>query len=263
MQFWMGSQVGLNPLGRASARMLQLLHPGWDYCFYGDRDVKSFIADEFPEYEKVFQGFSLNIQRCDFFRYLYVYRFGGYYLDLDIILAEPLSELLPGRSLFPFDELTLSRHLREKHVMDWEIGNYGFGAHPGDPFLARIIENCVRSQQDPLWIEPMMRGVPRWFRGEIAVLNSTGPGMISRTLAESPDLHDNITILFPDDVNDQQCWHQFGRDGVHLVSGSWRDKGSFWRRKLAWKWEAWARREGEEASRRRGPKRSLPGLKAP
>lgn len=263
MQFWLGDWGGYDRLGKASAKMLQLLHPDWEYRFYGDSEVAAFVSKEFPQYESIFRRFRFNIQRCDFFRYLYVYRFGGFYFDLDVVLSEPIDRLLSAGAIFPFDELTLSRHLREVHSMDWEIGNYGFGAHPGNPFLERMIENCVRSQEDPQWIEPMMRGIPRWFRTELEVLNSTGPGMLSRTLAESPDLHGDITVLFPEDVNDSKSWHQFGKDGVHLVSGSWRDKGSFWRRKLAWKWEDWARRDGLEASRRLGPKRVLPGAGAP
>jgi hypothetical protein len=253
----------LPPLARASAVNLKLLHPAWDYCFYDDAAVLDFVATEFPEYVELFHRFPFKIQRFDFFRYLAVYRRGGFYFDLDVLLSEPLDVLLGHSSVFPFEELTLSRHLRDAHAMDWEIGNYAFGAAPGDPFLARVIENCVRSQRDPQWIEPMMRGIPRWFRPDFAVLNSTGPGMLSRTLAESPDLSAGVTVLFPDDVHDRRHWHQFGAFGTHLMEGSWRDHGSLLRRKIAWKWETWARRRGMETSRRLGPKRALPGPSQP
>src|SRR5439155_988054 len=84
-----------------------------------------------------------------------------------------------------------SRHL---HI-DWEIGNYAFGAAPGHPFLRAIIENCVRAQEDPAWVEPMMAGIPRPFRSGFDVLNTTGPGLVTRTLAENPQLARTVNVL--------------------------------------------------------------------
>ena len=238
----------LPPLGRASAMNLKLLHPDWEYRFFDDAQVLDFISTEFPEYVSVFQNFPYKIQRFDFFRYLAVSRLGGFYFDLDILLSKALDSLLENLSVFPFEEITLNRHLREKLDMTWEVGNYAFGACPEDPFLERVIENCVRSQQDQTWIKPMMVGIPRWFRADFEVLNSTGPGMLSRTLAESGELRNKVTILFPEDHSDRTTWHQFGLFGVHLMEGSWRDQGSFLRRKLAWRWEAWARKKAERAN---------------
>jgi hypothetical protein len=160
--------------------------------------------------------------------------------------------LLAGRCVFPFEELTLSRYLRRQYKMDWEIGNYGFGAVAGHPFLEAVIQNCIRAQRDSDWMEPMMQGIPRLFRAEFHVLNTTGPGLVSRTLAENPDLTEDMTILFPDDVCDEHTWHQFGNFGVHAQEGSWRSGGSYLRRRLANLWEAWARRRRLEESRHRG-----------
>ncbi len=253
----------LPPLARASAANLKLLHPTWEYCFFDDHAVLEFVTTEFPEFVSVFQQFPHKIQRFDFFRYLAVYRRGGFYFDLDVLLSEPLDPLLPHHAVFPFEELTLSRHLRENLAIDWEIGNYAFGAAPGDPFLGKVIENCVRSQKEPGWIDPMMRGIPSWFSRDFEVLNSTGPGMLSRTLAENPDLAAGVTVLFPEDVHDQKSWHHFGHYGIHWMEGSWRTQGSLLRRKMAWKWEAWARQRGMPASRQLGPKRSVPVAKNP
>ena len=84
-----------------------------------------------------------------------------------------------------------------RYKMDWEIGNYAFGAAAGHPFLEAVIENCVRAQRDPSWVKPMMRGLPHLFRSEYFVLNSTGPGLVSRTLAENPELAKTVTVPVP------------------------------------------------------------------
>lgn len=250
-----GKSRSLSPLAKAAATNLKLLHPDWEYTFFDDEDVRRFVQIEFPHYRTVFDKFFSPIQRVDFFRYLAVYHFGGFYFDLDVLLSNNLSELLDKQCVFPFEELTLSRFLRERHGMDWEIGNYGFGAAPAHPFLEAVIENCVRAQRDPDWLKPMLAGIPRILRSEYYVLNTTGPGLLSRTLAENPDIAQLVTVLFPDDVCDTAKWHKFGTFGVHLMNGSWRPKGGYPYRRLAGWWELRLRRRLLRQSARLGPRR--------
>ena len=253
-----GKSRNLPLLAKAATANLKCLNPEFEHRFFDDREVSGFIQFEFPEYREVFESFPFNIQRYDFFRYLAVFRLGGFYFDTDVFFATGLHELLAHRCVFPFEELTLSRYLRRQYQMDWEIGNFGFGAEAGHPFLGAVIQNCIRAQRDPDWAEPMMQGIPRPFRAEFYVLNTTGPGLVSRTLAENPDLAEDVTILFPDDVCDERTWHQFGKLGVHAQEGSWRSKNSYLRRRLANLWEEWARGRGMSESRRHGKTRSAP-----
>lgn len=212
---------------------IRLLNPDYEYLFFDDERVRTFIEQEFPQYREAFDFFRFPIQRYDFFRYLAIYRYGGFYFDLDVLLASGLSGLLESGCVFPFEGLTYSHFLRTHHKMDWQIGNYAFGAAPGHPFLEAIIGNCVRAQKEPSWVKPMMRGVPALSGAEFFVLNTTGPGLISRTLAENVELAKTVTVLFPDDVCDVRNWNRFGDLGVHFMEASWRAPKSFLRRKLA------------------------------
>jgi mannosyltransferase OCH1-like enzyme len=241
---------------QAMAASLKLLHPDYDYCFFDDDDVDAFVRREFPEYRRVFDGFASNIQRFDFFRYLAVYRLGGFYFDLDVVLAHELTPLLPAGCVFPFEGLTFSRLLR-RLGMDWELGNYAFGASAGHPFLAAAIDNCVTAQQQPAWLTPMLAGVPPLSRAEHRILYTTGPGLLSRTLAENPAFSTQMTVLFPDDVCDLAGWNGFGGFGVHLMEGSWRPGVGFLRRRLAQKWEARVRDSIIQQSRLLGKTRRL------
>ena len=256
-----GKSRQLPPLARAAVKNLQLLHPEWEYLFFDDNDVERFIATDFPEYQTVFDSFPHRIQRFDFFRYLAVLRLGGFYFDLDVFLSEPLDDLLSHRCVFPFEELTLNRFLRHEYGMDWEIGNYAFGAAANDPFLAAIVRNCVRAQTDPTWAAPMLRGIPAPFRSRFEVLNTTGPGLITRTLAEHARAPGDVTVLYPNDVCDSRNWHHFGRYGVHLMEASWRDRGNFLSQKAALLWENWSRRRLLAQSRAIGQTRTLPVAK--
>lgn len=243
---------------QASAQNARLLHPAYEYCFFDDAAIAAFLDAEFPQYRTAFSQFPLPIQRFDFFRYLVIYRRGGFYLDLDVYLAKPLDDLRAHAAVFPFEELTLSSYLRQDLQHDWELGNYAFGAEAGHPFLAAIIENCLRALTDPTWAQRMYADIPQAFRAQFIATNTTGPGLVTRTLAENPALATSLAVLFPDDVCHPDTWHRFGDYGAHLMSSSWRTPDNIWRRRLARWWEARRRRHGEYCSRTRGPLRPGP-----
>src|SRR5579884_1822623 len=227
-----GKSADLSLLCKAAVANVRLLNPGFEYLFFDDANVEKFIDSEFPEYRPVFDSFAVPIQRYDFFRYLAVYRLGGFYLDTDVLLVSCLEDLLGFGCVFPFEELTIQAFLREQYGMDWEIGNYAFGAAAGHPFLGAVIQNCVRAQAEPDWAGVMTRSLPRLLRQELEVIYTTGPGLVSRTLAEHSGAAEEVRVLFPHDVCDKKCWNLFGDYGVHLGSGSWRTAHGRWKKRL-------------------------------
>src|SRR4249919_2954957 len=79
---------------QASLASVKLLHPDFEFMLFNEERMNAFMEEEFPEYRQTISSFPLPIQRFDFFRYLAVYRLGGFYFDLDIFLARDLSPLL-------------------------------------------------------------------------------------------------------------------------------------------------------------------------
>jgi len=244
-------------LAKAAATNLRLLNPDFEYLFFDDAQVEEFIDAEFPQYRPVFDSFSVRIQRYDLFRYLAVYRLGGFYFDTDVLLASSLEDLLEFSCVFPFEHLSIHKFLFNKYGMDWEVGNYGFGAAAGHPFLGAVIKNCVRTQQHPEWVEPMMKSIPRIFHRELFVLATTGPGLVSRTLAEYPGACDQVKVLFPEDVCDPNSWYCFGAYGVHLQVGTWKKRKGLVPRVVHRLWESTTRKALLKESHKRGAKRSL------
>lgn len=256
IQVWGQGERDLSLLSRAAMANVRLLHPDYEYLFFDDKSIDAFTSKYFPEYRGVFQSFQLPIQRYDFFRYLAVYRFGGFYLDLDVLLAANLDPLLSLECVFPFEELTVNTLLRRRYGMDWEVANYAFGAESGNPFLKAVIDNCVRAQVEPKWTAPMMESIPRLFRGDFRAFYSSGPGLVTRTLAENPGLADRVEVLFPGDVRDQSQWHNFGGFGVHLMRGSWIDRKRVLHRKMLRFWIEGRRRRLFRESQALGPARA-------
>jgi inositol phosphorylceramide mannosyltransferase catalytic subunit len=248
----------LRPLERAATATVKLHNPAFEYLFFDDAQVEHFIDTEFPEYRPLIEAFPARIQRYDFFRYLAIYKLGGFYFDTDVFLTTGLGALLKHSCVFAFEELSLNRALREQHGMDWEMANYAFGAAPGHPFLRAVIENCVRAQRDAAWTNAIMQPIPRVLRKEFRVLYTTGPGLVSRTFAQyqSPDMP--VHVLFPDDVCDENNWNLFGSYGVHVHQGSWRQSGSLLSRKLLAAWRARERGIALKQARERGARRATP-----
>lgn len=249
--------LDLSLIEKAAVANVKLLHPDFEYLFFDDEQVAKFIEKEFPEYIDVFRSFLVPIQRVDFFRYLAVYRLGGFYLDMDVFLASRVSDLLNEGCVFPFEALTINAFLRQEHNMDWEVGNYAFGARAGHPFLRAVIENCVRAQKDSKWANVMAKHLPRVFRQEYHVLYTTGPWLLSRTLAEFPQADKQVKVLFPEDVCDSRYWNQLGQFGIHLMGGSWRKQRRFLKRRLQGYWELFLLKKAMKESRKRGKHRTL------
>ena len=250
-----GKNLNLSIKEKAASENVKLLNPDYEYLFFTDEDIQGFIRTYYPEYEKVFLTFPYAIQRIDFFRYLAIYQLGGFYFDLDVFLASSLDDLLDSACVFPFEELTVNGFLKNEHGMDWEIGNYAFGAAPKHPFLLAIIKNCLRAQEEPEWADRMLRTFPRMLYDRYYVLCTTGPGLITRTLAEFPNAAEHVRVLFPDNVCDPKTWHNFGTYGVHMMEGTWLRRKGLFNRLYTRIWDAWMMnkilREGMQGGRTR------------
>lgn len=256
VQIW-GGRRELSLLSKAASANVRLLNPEYEYLSFDDNRMESFVDEHFPEYRAVYHSFRYPIQRFDFFKYLAIYKFGGFYFDLDVFFARSLNDLLEFSCVFPFDELTTYSYLRNICGMDWEIGNYAFGAVAGHPFLKEVINNCVKAQREPEWVQPMVRPIPKIFREKFRVLCSTGPGLISRTLAEYPDAAIHVKVLFPENVVDQSKWHQFGSYGIDLRKRTWGKRKNVVIRLLNRRWENRVVKEAIRIGNKNGPMRTL------
>ena len=185
---------------------------------------------------------------------------GDSILTSTFFFAKSLSALLEYGCVFTFEELTIYEFLRRRHNMDWEIANYGFGASAEHPFLKEIIINCAKSQLEPEWAAEMLSSIPFFFQKEFKILCTTGPGMVTRTLAENLHIAKTVKLLFPDDVRDKSNWHCFGDIAVHLQSASWRSRKDFIKRKLSGYWEIMTRKKLYKKSCLLGECRSIDSL---
>jgi inositol phosphorylceramide mannosyltransferase catalytic subunit len=244
-------------LARAAVANIRLLNPSFEYQFFTDDGIEEFLKKYFPEYYEIFHEFLYPIQRIDFFRYLAIYHYGGFYFDTDVFLASGLEDLLDFGCIFPFEELTVNSFLQKEYGMDWEIGNYAFGASSRHPFLNAIIQNCIKAQKEPEWAYQMLRSIPRMFHDRYYVFCTTGPGIVTRTLAEYPDAAKHVKVLFPENVCDPKSWHRFGSHGVHLMEGSWLNRRGIVYKLYTRAWDTWMMKKVLREGMKQGKSRKM------
>jgi hypothetical protein len=183
LQTWRTSS--LPPKFHAAARRVRQLHPDFAYVLFTDEDIVSFVRERCPSWRALFESLAhAPIQRVDLFRYLATYHYGGFYLDLDVHLAQPLHVLLGHRAVFPFERLvegTAHASLRTSTSSSTLVGQYAFGACAGHPFLLAILRSVAKAHTDPAWARVPVAPPDG---DDKTVLYTTGPALVTRAFFE-------------------------------------------------------------------------------
>jgi hypothetical protein len=116
------------------------LHPDYKYMFWTDEDNYEFVKHEYPDMLGLYESIPTPVMKCDFIRYLIIYHYGGYYVDLDVMCHKNLTYL-------PIDPTLHDVVLTEEHpshgiefAMNQIITNWFMGCKINDPFMKEIIE---------------------------------------------------------------------------------------------------------------------------
>ena len=194
---------------------IKKLNPTYEYIFFKDENMDKFLIDNYPEYYETYKKLPLNIQKMDFFRYVVLYHYGGFYFDLDIQGLEPLDELLNYNCVFPIDEIihknmcSASRFNNFcKNKMDFLLGQYAFACTPKNEFVKLLVDVIHKNVDN--YIKTY---VPN---SDFYVYTTTGPDYVTGLYMNYPK-KDDITILH---------YHKrqyFGKYGKHDYAGTWKN----------------------------------------
>lgn len=69
-------------------------NPSYEYILWDDADNLAFVKEKFPWFLPTYQGYDVEIKRADAIRYMFLYTYGGIYVDMDFECLKPLDELL-------------------------------------------------------------------------------------------------------------------------------------------------------------------------
>jgi mannosyltransferase OCH1-like enzyme len=68
-------------------------NPTYRHVLWDDHDNRKFIAQRFPWFMDIYDGFPMEIFRADVIRLFFLYTYGGFYADLDSECIRPLDDL--------------------------------------------------------------------------------------------------------------------------------------------------------------------------
>ena len=191
------------------------LHPGWEVRLWTDEDNLTLVKEDFPHLLDIYQTLEYNIMRVDIIRYMYMTKYGGYYLDLDYELFIPFDmETSQPDLMLPVSALENDEII---------IGNSIFGSIPRHPFWKDILENF---QNFP----PTKK-----FTNKFDVLTLTGPFFISKIYFSSPEKYNGYLVpkhiyhpfnTLVNKRNYQQQLQKNGTRGIHHCKGSWLNENN-------------------------------------
>ena len=158
-------------------------------------------------------------QKIDFFRYIAIYHFGGFYLDLDMTVYNNFDDLLEYECVFPVDQhidCMNNYKARFKEICQNDpslkniVGQYAFGARKNNDFIKLLIDNIHEN------IDIIIEN----FNNSLGYVYST----------TGPDYVTNVYINYMSDINNQnkikilfnKDAQYFGDYAKHNHYGTWK-----------------------------------------
>jgi hypothetical protein len=126
------------PLERLRSHLLTK-NPTYTYTFWTDRECRVFLEESFPEHMPLYEQLERVQYKSDLIRYLYLYKHGGFYVDIDLYLLTPFDELQHILDCDFF--IPLGAH----HGGCLEVANGFMGAAPGFLLFPKLVAEMARN----------------------------------------------------------------------------------------------------------------------
>jgi hypothetical protein len=128
-------------------KSLKRYNNDYKFMFFTDDDIDIFLKTNYPEYYVSYNKLPIKIQKIDYFRYIAIYHYGGFYFDLDIKCLYPLDELIHYDCVFPVDQNIIVQKCKRPRFkkycdigMKILLGQYAFGAKKHNEFIKLLID---------------------------------------------------------------------------------------------------------------------------
>lgn len=181
----------------------------FEYLFFDDAEVDAFVKEKFPEYFDFFNSLEHRIEQIDFFRYLAVYHYGGFYMDIDMEITDncPLNELCQYDSVFTIEHECGDKLLTNLGQTEL-VANYMFGASKGNEFLKFLIDQIVKGISNHI-----TENMKPQYNSFTKIFYTAGPVAVTYSYALYPSKNQIKVFQLPD---------RFNRYALHKYFGTWK-----------------------------------------
>jgi mannosyltransferase OCH1-like enzyme len=165
---------------------MRQLNPGFQHLFFNNDDVQKFFESNYPEYYDTYKKLPAFIQKLDFFRYLAVYHYGGFYFDMDVDPIKPLdADITNHHAVFPIDEYGDDRSCSNSRMMatckkgrPFLLGQYAFGTTAKHPFLKYVVDKIRNNVDTYIDVAKQIENAKK-EHAHYFVFKTTGPDFIT------------------------------------------------------------------------------------
>jgi mannosyltransferase OCH1-like enzyme len=205
-QVWINDDACIPEKWSESPVEWKRFHPGWIYVLWSREMARDLVEKCEPDFLECYDGYHYEIQRIDAVRYCFLKRYGGLYVDLDLV---PLENIEP-------------------YLMDSCEAYFVNSANIKSSYTNSIMASKKGSHIWDEVIEEAKKPVKWWAYGKhITVMTTTGPVMLTNVISN----YSKTICRLP--------WRKFNRDGIddlginetsnhgivlkNLEGGTWHD----------------------------------------
>jgi len=207
---------------KEDVKSIRKYNKDYKFLFFNDDDIDYFLKENYPEYFISYNKLPVKIQKIDYFRYIAVYHYGGFYFDLDMKGYFPIDELLKYDCVFPYEQKIDNNKCKSnrfknfcKKNVKFILGQYAFGAKPQNDFIKTLIET-IHNNVDNYIVEydKIKENKDKNIYHEY-IYSTTGPDFVTNIYHNYKNKKD-IKILY------YNVPHHFGKFAKHNFYGTWK-----------------------------------------
>lgn len=142
-------------------------HPNWLRIEWNKKMCDNLVKNLYSQHYKTYRDYKYDIQRCDAIRYMFLFRYGGLYADMDFFCNITFNKV--------FEKYTNDIYLVQtpNRVGDY-VSNSLMYSKPSHPFWKSVLIALEINKKQPVY-----------YSKHLVIMYTTGPGMLNRVYHEN------------------------------------------------------------------------------
>ena len=214
---------------------IKIHNSNMEHFLYDDSDCDIFVRDKFPRYYKLYNELELPVQKADLWRYLVIYYYGGYYLDIDCKSVKSFRNISNSNKenlLIVEQENPCPFKPLNGFPRNPQYAQYWFGATPRHPAIKNVINRVIKNINNKIDNDKGDKNInDKNINNKTLFLTGPGPwtdGIVDHIKQSGKK---DVYIIKPNRFDilsigiDTDLIHKYKNTPViHQAAGSWRVK---------------------------------------
>jgi len=176
------------------------------FKLWSDEDNYQLIKNSFPSFLDIYNNYTHKIHRVDAVRYFYLYKYGGIYMDLDIVFKRDITSIIDETKCCLFSQKAIDDYFSNKSFESY-IDPMLMYSPPNNKFIEKIIKKLHDNGVYKKDIKNIYNNM------EVA-----GPGFLTKLCNEESD---DIYIIKNKIVTKKNVDNYSDIYGIHLCDNNW------------------------------------------